>query len=98
MILIEGCKHTKEQEIAIMKAAHSALFETFKVTLEAINTRLLVHEPHRFSAHAHCNPDCYVFISIDCFMGRSLTTKSYLYQVIGGFAGCDLDVGYKVEV
>jgi len=128
MILIEVAnKYTKEQEIAIIKAAHSALLETFKVTLEAINTRLLVHEPYRFSVPAHCNPDCYVLISIDCFIGRSLATKRHLYQVIvenlnvlgipkdhikivlresaaenwgilGGFAGCDVDVGYKVEV
>jgi phenylpyruvate tautomerase PptA (4-oxalocrotonate tautomerase family) len=128
MILIEVAnKYTNEQEIALMNEVSSALRKTFKVSLEAINTRLLVHELHRFSVPIHCNPEQYVLISIDCFSGRSLTTKRDLYHaivenlnglgipkdhvkivlresvrenwgILGGFAGCDVDVGYKVEV
>jgi len=128
MTLIEiANKYTKEQEIALMKAVDSALLEIFKVTPEAINTRLMIHEPHRFSVPADCNPERYVIINIDCFSGRSLDTKRNLYQaiveqlnilgipkdhikivlresakenwgILGGFAGCDVDVGYKVKI
>ena len=83
MILIEiGNKYTKEKEIALMQAVHSALLETFKVTLHAINTRLIVHEPHRFSVPIHCKSEQYVLISIDCFSGRSLEVKRNLYHAI----------------
>ncbi|HSW93018.1 MAG TPA: tautomerase family protein [Gammaproteobacteria bacterium] len=128
MILIEVVnKHTKEQEIALMQAVHSALIASFNVTEEAINTRLLAHEPHRFSVPVNYNPDHYVIVGIDCFSGRSLATKRNLYQtivenlhasgipkdhvkivireairenwgILGGFAACDVQVGYKIEV
>ena len=128
MILIEMInKYSEKQEIAFMKAVHSAVLEIFKVTPEAINTRIIVHEPHRFSVPIHCNPEHYIIVNIDCFSGRSLTTKRDLYHVIvnnlnklgipkdhvkivlresikenwgilGGFAGCYVDVGYTVEV
>lgn len=128
MALIEiGKKYSSEHEIALMNAIHSALIEAFKVTNHAINIRLLVHEPHRFSAPINTNPDLYTLISIDCFAGRSLAAKRTLYScivenlhalgipkdhvkivlretnrenwgILGGRAGCDVDVGYVVNV
>lgn len=128
MILIEvSNKYTRDQEIALMKAVNSALLESFKVTLDAINIRLIVHEPHRFSVPAYCSAERYVLISIDCFSGRSTEAKRDLYRtivnnineleipkdhvkivlresikenwgILGGFAGSDVDVGYKVEI
>ena len=128
MILIEIVnKYSEEQEIALIKAVYSAVLETFKVTPEAINTRVMVHEPHRFSVPINCNPEQYVIVNIDCFSGRSLTTKRNLYHaivnylnelaripkdhikivlresgrenwgILGGIAGCDIDVGYNIE-
>lgn len=122
-----GKKYSQEEEIAIMKAVHSALLEAFKVTDHAINIRLLVHEIHRFSVPINTNPEIYTLIGIDCFSGRSLAAKRNLYTcivhnlnnlgipkdhvkiviresnkenwgILGGFAGCDVDVGYPVEV
>src|SRR5437016_3697404 len=83
MILIEIVrKYSNEEETALMNAVRSALIETFKVTDDAVNTRLLVHEPHRFLVPINCNPESYVLISIDCFSGRSLDTKRNLYRAI----------------
>lgn len=128
MVLIEiGKKYSQEKEIALIKAAHSAIVEAFKVTDHALNIRLLVHETHRFSVPLNTNPELYTLISIDCFSGRSITAKRNLYAclannlnalgipkdhikivlresnrenwgILGGFAGCDVDVGYNVEI
>lgn len=128
MVLIEvSKKYSKEDEITLIKIIHSALMETFKVTNQAINIRLLVHEPHRFSTPVNTNPELYTIISIDCFAGRSLVVKRNLYScivenlstmgipkdhvkiviretskenwgILGGHAGCDVDVGYIVEI
>lgn len=128
MVMIEvGKKYTQQEEIALMKAVHSAILEAFKVTDHAINIRLLVHEVHRFSVPINTNPEIYTLISIDCFSGRTLETKRNLYArvvnnlnilgipkdhvkiviresnkenwgILGGFAGCDIDVGYPVEI
>jgi phenylpyruvate tautomerase PptA (4-oxalocrotonate tautomerase family) len=127
-VLIEiGKKHTQEYEVTLMKAVHSALLEAFKVTNQAINIRLLVHETHRFSVPDSTSPELYTLVSIDCFTGRSLATKRNLYScivenlnvlgipgnhikvllretnrenwgILGGYAGCDVDVGYTVEM
>lgn len=128
MALIEiGQQYSKEKEIALMNAVHSALLEIFKVTVHALNVRLLVHETHRFSVPADHDPKLFVVISIDCFSGRSLETKRKLYHcivdnlyplgipkdhikivlrendkenwgILGGNAGCDVDVGYVIEI
>lgn len=128
MVLIEiAKKYSKEQEISLMKAVHSALLEIFKVTDQAVNVRLIVHELHRFTTPINTNPELYTLISIDCFTGRTLETKRHLYcciieklsafdipkdhikivvretnkenwGILGGYAGCDVDVGYAVEI
>lgn len=128
MVLIEiGKQYSKEHEVSLIKAVHSALIEAFKVTEHALNVRLLVHEGHRFTTPFHTNPELYTLISINCFTGRSLAAKRKLYScivenlskmsipkdhvkiviretnkenwgILGGYAGCDVDVGYAVEV
>lgn len=84
IVLIEvRKKYLMEQEVALMKAVHSALEETFKILNHDINVRLLVHELHRSSLPPSIlNPDLYTLISIDCFEGRSLEAKRSLYQRI----------------
>ncbi|HZW61303.1 MAG TPA: tautomerase family protein [Candidatus Babeliales bacterium] len=128
MVLIEiGKKYTFEHEAALMQAVHTALIDAFKVTDHAINVRLLVHEPHRFTTPINTNPELYTLISIDCFTGRSLDAKRELYScivqnlsalgipkdhvkiviressrenwgILGGHPGCNVDVGYEVEI
>jgi phenylpyruvate tautomerase PptA (4-oxalocrotonate tautomerase family) len=83
IVLIEvRKKYSIEQEVALMKAVHLALQETFKLNND-INVRLLVHEPHRSSLPSTIvYPELYTLISIDCIVGRSLATKRTLYRSI----------------
>jgi hypothetical protein len=90
MVLIEiARKYSQEQEIALMKAVHSALIEAFKVTYHAINVRLLVHEGHRFTTPVHTNPELYTLISIDCFTGRSPSASSPSKSIAESRMKCD---------
>lgn len=84
IVLIEvRKKYSQEQEIALMKAVHTALQEAFKILNNDINVRLLVHEPHRSSLPTTLSqPECYTLISIDCFAGRSINAKRDLYKRI----------------
>ena len=83
-VMIEVRKeHSKEVELGIMEAVHSALRDCFKIKSDDRNIRLFVHLPHRFE----CPPDrekseLYTHISIDCFAGRSLDAKRNLYRTI----------------
>lgn len=128
-VLIEVRRqYTREQEVALMEAVHSALREAFKILPGDRNVRLVVHEPHRFSyPPERQNPEFYTHISIDAFSGRSVDAKRNLYVAIvrnlepfgipknhvkillrevpkenwgirGGQAGCDVDLGFKIEV
>ena len=128
-VLIEVRRqYSREQEIALMEAVHSALREAFRILPGDRNVRLLVHEPHRFACPpSREKPEFYTHISIDAFAGRSLDAKRVLYTTIvenlahfgipkdhvkvllreipkenwgirGGQAGCDVELGFKVEV
>ncbi len=81
IVLIEvRKKYSVEQEVALMKAVHSALQDAFKLNND-INVRLLAHEPHRSSLpETVVYPELYTLISIDCIEGRSLATKRELYR------------------
>ena len=128
MVLIEiGKNYSKNFEVKLMQAVQNALLDVFKITDEALNIRLLIHEKHRFMVPINLDPEQYVLVSIDCFSGRTKESKRLLYKtivnnlnllniprdhvkivlreaprenwgILGGFAGCDVDVGYKVEV
>jgi phenylpyruvate tautomerase PptA (4-oxalocrotonate tautomerase family) len=84
VVLIEVRKeYTKEQEIALMKAVHSALHAAFNILNNDINVRLFVHEPHRSSLpDTVARPELYTHITVDCFPGRSLDAKRSLYRGI----------------
>lgn len=83
-VLIEVRKqHTATIEVDIMNAVNRALHETFKLLPNDINTRLMVHEPHRFQCPPDkSNPELYTQISISCFAGRTVLTKRALYKAI----------------
>lgn len=75
-------KYSTEQEVALIQAVHSAIYEAFKKP-DDINVRLFSHEPHRFPAPANkTQPELYTNISIDCIEGRSVDTKRQLYAAI----------------
>ncbi|MBS0358866.1 MAG: tautomerase family protein [Proteobacteria bacterium] len=81
--------YSKDQEIALMQAVHSAIQEAFKILNNDIHIRLLAHEPHRFSVPVtntnpplYPHPELYTQITIDCFPGRSLDAKRDLYRRI----------------
>lgn len=127
--LIEICRHySREEEIAIIDAVHSALVSSFQIPPTDKTVRLIVHELHRMTCSPKLNePDLFTLVSIDAFAGRSLDAKRSLYKAIvtnleslgipkthvkillreipkenwgirGGQAGCDVDLGFKVEV
>ena len=83
-VLIEVRRiYSKEEEVALMEAVHSALGEAFRILPGDKNVRLIVHEPHRFDCPPGRNrPEQYTHISIDAFSGRSLEAKRKLYQTI----------------
>lgn len=75
-------KYTFEQEIALIEAVHSAIYDAFKKP-DDINVRLVAHEPHRFPCPpTKTNPELYTNISVDCIVGRSLAAKRNLYRYI----------------
>lgn len=76
-------KYSPEQEVALMDAVHNALREAFKILPDDNITRLIAHEPHRFTCPSKCeHPELFTHISIDCFIGRSLEAKRDLYRAI----------------
>lgn len=83
-VLIEVRRQfTKDEEIGIMNAVHSALQTAFKIIATDKNVRLIVHEPHRFACPPNKDkPDYFTHISIDAFSGRSLDAKRNLYKSI----------------
>lgn len=130
-VLIEiGKQYSVEHETALMDAVRCALEEEFKIVNHDIFVRLISYEPHRFfvpQIDLYEQPESFTFITIDCFIGRSLEVKRKLYRNIvdrldvlgipkdhikillreshkenwsirGGYAGCDVDVGYVVDI
>ena len=76
-------KYSKEEEIGIMDAVHTALQTAFKIRSSDKNVRLIVHEPHRFAFPPDkTKPEYYTHISIDCFIGRTIEAKRNLYKDI----------------
>ena len=83
-VLIEVRKsYSPEEEAALMEAVHGALVEAFKIPPGDRNTRLIVHEPHRFACPpARQKPEAYTLITVEAFAGRSLDAKRKLYRGI----------------
>ena len=70
-------------EIGLIDAVHKAVKDVFQLPETDRDIRLVVHEPHRFSVPPDLlQPELFTVISIDCFTGRSLATKRYLYRLI----------------
>ena len=75
-------QYSQEQEIALLKAVHSAIYTAFKKP-DDINVRFIAHEAHRFPAPVtKTQPELYTNIIIDCIEGRSIETKRLLYRSI----------------
>ena len=74
-------QYTREQEIAIIEAVHTAMVEGIRIPERDKNIRLIVHEPHRFATPPG-HGERYTIISIDLFEGRSLNAKRTLYRAI----------------
>lgn len=74
-------RYTPEQESALLEAVHSALVEALRIPQDDRTLRLVVHEPHRFSAPP-TKGDRYTLVTIDLFSGRSLASKKALYQAV----------------
>lgn len=76
-------RYTIEHEISLINAVHKALVTAFKIPEHDRDIRLCVHEPHRFQCPPDkSQPEYFTLISIDCFTGRSLEAKRYLYHCI----------------
>lgn len=76
-------QYTREQEISLMEAVHSALIESFKIPAHDKDVRLVVHQPNHFACPPTCTkPELYTLVCIDAFSGRSLDAKRNLYQSI----------------
>jgi phenylpyruvate tautomerase PptA (4-oxalocrotonate tautomerase family) len=87
MLIEVGKKFTKEQEIELIHAAHSALQESFRIQNNDVHVRLMVHEPHRFLVPItepilYPQPELFTLVSVDCYSGRSLETKRKFYQML----------------
>jgi len=81
-VTIEVRKHySKEHEIGIIDAVHSALMEAIETPDWDRTIRLIVHEAHRFAAPPAAD-ERYTLIDIDLFEGRSLSAKKALYRAI----------------
>ena len=74
-------QYSRELEIGIIDAVHTAMMEGIKIPDWDKNIRLVVHEPHRFATPPG-HGDRYTLISIDLFEGRSLNAKKALYRAI----------------
>ena len=67
----------------MINAVHNVLKEAFQLPETDRDVCLVVHEPHRLSVPPNLlKPELFTVIRIDCFTGRSLDTKRYLYRLI----------------
>lgn len=79
---IEVRRHySRDEEIAMIDAVHTAMIEGLKILEWDKNIRLFVHEAHRFATPPG-KSDRYTLVSIDLFAGRSLDAKRALYRAI----------------
>ena len=110
-VLIEVRKqYSQEQEVALMEAVHIALREAFKILPDDKHVRLLVHKPHRFAyPPAREKPESYTHISIVRNLEPFGIPKDHVkillreipkenWGIRGGQAGCDVELGFKIEV
>ncbi len=74
-------RYSKEEEIKIIDAVHSAMMFALKTPDWDKTIRLVVHEPHRFTGPPSKN-ERYTLISVDMFAGRSLDAKRSLYAAL----------------
>ena len=83
-VIIEVRKsYRPAEESAIIDAVHAALIEGFAIPRSDRNLRLIVHEPHRFSAPPDkTTPEAFTLVTIEAFSGRSLEAKRKLYRAI----------------
>lgn len=73
--------YSKEEEIKIIDAVHSAMMTALKTPDWDKTIRLVVHEPHRFSGPPS-KGERYTLISFDMFAGRSMDAKRSLYATL----------------
>jgi 5-carboxymethyl-2-hydroxymuconate isomerase len=83
-VLIEVRKqYSVQEEMEIMEAVHSAMIDAIKIPSHDRTIRLVVYEPHRFAYPTDKKePEKYMHISIDLFLGRTLEAKRNLYKMI----------------
>lgn len=83
-VLIEVRKdYNKDEGIKIMNAVHSALQTAFKILPNDKVVRLVSHSPERFACPTNLKkPECYTYINIDAYSGRSVEAKRNLYKNI----------------
>jgi phenylpyruvate tautomerase PptA (4-oxalocrotonate tautomerase family) len=74
-------QYSQIEEEGIIEAVHTAMIEALKIPITDKTIRLIVHEPHRFTAPPG-KTDKYTLVNIDLFSGRSLDAKKALYQAI----------------
>ena len=74
-------QYSQTEEEGIIEAVHTAMIEALKIPRTDKTIRLIVHEPHRFTAPPG-KTDRYTLVDIDLFSGRSLAAKKALYQAI----------------
>jgi phenylpyruvate tautomerase PptA (4-oxalocrotonate tautomerase family) len=74
-------QYSRDEEVAIIDAAHAAMIESLKIPIWDKTIRLIVHEPHRFAAPPNIG-DRYTLVNIDLFTGRSLGAKKALYRAL----------------
>lgn len=83
-VLIEVRKeYNKEEGIKIINAVHSALQTAFKILSADKVVRLVIHSPDKFACPSNLNkPECYTYINIDAYSGRSIDAKRSLFKTI----------------
>lgn len=83
-VIIEVRKdYNKVDGRKIMDAVHSALQTAFKILPADKVVRLVRHSPESFACPTNLNkPECYTYINIDAYSGRSVEAKRNLYKHI----------------
>ncbi|MBA6154772.1 tautomerase family protein [Gelidibacter maritimus] len=75
--------YNKEDGIKIMNAVHFALQTAFKILPSDKVLRLVSYSPERFECPNNLSkPECYTYVCIDAYSGRSVEAKRDLYKSI----------------
>lgn len=85
-------QYTEQEEVAIVKAVHSAMTAALQLPEWDGEVRLVVHAPHRFACPPNKGtPERYTLIGIDLFSGRSIEAKRALYsKIVDNLAACGI--------